>query len=54
MAKADFPLSMDRRRLLFSAAALPAASIVPGIQGGEPANLAGRPNHCHRHPLFRH
>jgi hypothetical protein len=41
MAKADFPLNIDRRRLLATALALPAASIVPGFQGGEPANLAG-------------
>ena len=32
MAKADFPLTIDRRRLLASAIALPAASIVPGVK----------------------
>jgi hypothetical protein len=41
MAKEDFPLNIDRRRLLVSAVALPAASVVPGIQCGEPVNLAG-------------
>ena len=32
MAKTDFPLNIDRRRLLASAVALPAASIVPGVK----------------------
>ncbi len=41
MAKHDFPLNIDRRRLLISAAARPAASIVPEIQGGDPLNRAG-------------
>ena len=35
MAKTDFPLSIDRRRLLVCAAALPAVSIVPGAQRAE-------------------
>ena len=37
MAKTDFPLNISRRRLLVSAAALPAASIVPI---GKPADTA--------------
>jgi hypothetical protein len=32
MAKADFPLNIDRRRLLALTAALPAASILPGVK----------------------
>jgi hypothetical protein len=38
MAKEDFPLSMNRRRLLVAAAALPAASIV---SIGKPAGATG-------------
>jgi len=41
MAKTDFRLNIDRRRLLVSAVALPAASVVPGIQCGGPVNRAG-------------
>ncbi len=37
MARQDFPLNISRRRLLVSAAVLPAASIVPGA---EPADTA--------------
>jgi hypothetical protein len=40
MAGQEFPVNIDRRRLLVSAAALPAASIMPEIQCGEPLNLA--------------
>ena len=35
MARADFPLTIDRRRLLASAMALPAESIVPGVTPAE-------------------
>jgi len=41
MARTDFPLTIDRRLLLISAAALPAASMVREIGCGEPGNLAG-------------
>ena len=37
MAKTDFPLNINRRRLLVSAAAIPVANIVPGA---EPADTA--------------
>jgi hypothetical protein len=40
MAKTDFPLSMHRRRLLVSVAAVPVASILPGMQCVEPLSLA--------------
>ena len=45
-------LTIDRRRLLVSAAALPAASILPE-RVVNPSTLLGRSNHCQRHPLFR-
>ncbi len=32
MAKPNFPLNLNRRRLMISVAVLPAASIVPGMQ----------------------
>jgi uncharacterized protein HemY len=41
MAKQEFPWNINRRRLLVSVAALPAASVVPGIQRGELLNPAG-------------
>jgi len=41
MAKLDFALNINRRRLLASAAALPAACVVPEIRCGGPLNPAG-------------
>ena len=43
MAKTDFPLNIDRRRLLVSAAALPAAGFVPGVKGIGPADATCLP-----------
>lgn len=40
MTKTDLPLNLDRRHLLASAVAVPAASIVPGVRCAEPVNLA--------------
>jgi hypothetical protein len=37
MARTDFPLSMDCRRLLVLAAAVPAARIVPSVNLGDAA-----------------
>jgi hypothetical protein len=35
MAKTDFPLTIDRRRLLVSAAAVTSACILPGAEGAD-------------------
>ncbi len=40
MAGPDFPLTINRRRLLASAVALPAASIVPGVRPVDAAAAA--------------
>ncbi len=41
MTKTDYPMQINRRRLLASLAAIPAASIVPGVEPTDPAAAAG-------------
>ena len=48
MAKSDFPLRIDRRRLLTSAAAVTATGIVPGFEG---ADTAAAPDFFRSSPL---